>query len=283
MEDWLSDLKDYFEKMPSVQLAFVFGSRAGNNVRELSDWDIGIYFRPQEWAEIETERDYPDEYWIWSDLMKILRTDDVDLVILNRASPSLVFNVLRKGIPLVIKDRGLYLDLLCKTSSEAIEWWEFVREYYIISEKAESIPPSERARVLRYLRFLENEFSEIQMIKAISWKDYLEDSFKRKVIERWIENIVMAMLDIAKIILASQKMEIPDSYREILKNFSTIHINENFGERIAWFATMRNIIAHEYLDIRWKRIKRFLEDAEGILPEFIEKIKEILEVRDGTV
>lgn len=283
MEDQIRALKDYFEKIPSVLLAFVFGSRARNKTRSGSDWDIAVYFTPEEWAEIETERDYPEEQKIWSDLIDILKTDAVDLVILNRAIPSLVFEVLRKGIPLVIKDRGLYLDLLCKTAREAIDWWKFVEEYYEISERSKSIPPSERAKILRYLRFLENEFGEIDRIKTISWKDYLEDSFKRKIIERWIENIIMAMLDITKVILASHKREIPDSYREILKNFCTLYIDENFGERIAWFATMRNIIAPEYLDIRWKRIKRFLEDVEDILPGFIKRIKEILEVRDGTV
>lgn len=276
MEEELKRLQDYFDKIPSVILAFLFGSRAGNFYRKSSDWDIGIYVRSEERLELETEIDYPEEWKIWSDLIDILKTDNVDLVILNRAGPPLVYDVLRKGLPIVVKDRGLYLDLLCKTSYEAMDWWEFVEEYYRISERASSIPPAERARILRYLKFLESEFSELDKIKAISWEDYLNDSFKRKVIERWIENIVMAMLDIAKIILASDKKQIPETYKEILKNFGIFYFNQDFGEKIAWFAIMRNIIVHEYLDIRWKRIKKFLGDGETLIPVFIKGVKDIL-------
>lgn len=276
MEEELQRLKDYFEKIPSVILAFLFGSRAGRSNRKSSDWDVGIYFKPEEWLELERDTEFPEEWKIWSDLIDILKTDNVDLVILNRASPPLVYDVLRKGLPIVVKDRGLYLDLLSKTSYEAIDWWEFVKEYYEIGERAKSIPPAERSRLLRYLRFLENEFSELEKMKAISKEDYLNDSFKRKVIERWIENIVMAMLDIAKVILASQKKEIPETYKALLRNFGIFYFDQDFGEKIAWFAIMRNIIVHEYLDIRWKRIQKFLEDGEALLPVFIKGVKDIL-------
>lgn len=88
------------------------------------------------------------------------------LNLLNRARPALFYNVLRTGRPLVIKDRKLYLDLLCKVSYEAMDWWDFVEDYYRISERAKSLPPEDRARVLEYLK-LENEFSEIDKIKKI--------------------------------------------------------------------------------------------------------------------
>jgi len=270
-------LRTYFEKEPSVSMAFLFGSRARGIERKGSDWDIGIYFRPQEYLETETDIEYPEELRIWSDLIDILQTDDIDLIILNRAGSHLVYEVLRKGISLVIKDRNLYIDLLLKTSYEALDWWDFVKDYYEISEKSSSIAPSEKARLLRALKFLENEFKELKDMQSITYGDYLHNSFKRKVIERWIENIVMAMLDIAKIIMASSKREIPETYKEILKTFGTLYINESFGEKIAWFAIMRNIVTHEYLDIRWKRIKKFIiNDAEVLVPIFIKDVKDII-------
>ncbi len=84
----------------------------------------------------------------------------------------------------------------------------------------------------------------------------------------------MAMLDIAKVILASEKKQIPETYKEILKNFSIFYFNQDFGEKIAWFAIMRNIITHEYLDVRWKRIKKFLVDGETLIPLFIKGVKD---------
>jgi len=137
-------LTEYFQKESSVVLAFLFGSRAKGREGEVSDWDIGVYFTPIEYLETETEREYPDKRRIWSDLVDLLETDDVDLAVLNRARPSLVYNVLRTGSPLTIRDRRLYLDLLCKVSYEAVDWWDFVSDFYRISEKAKSLPPEEK-------------------------------------------------------------------------------------------------------------------------------------------
>jgi len=131
-------LREYFKKKKSVVLAFLFGSRAKGREMKESDWDIGVYFKPKEYLELETDFDYPEE-GIWSELVDILGTDNVDLVVLNRARPDLVYTVLRDGIPLVIRDQGLYFDLLCKTYYEAIDWWQFVDEFRKIREKAKKL------------------------------------------------------------------------------------------------------------------------------------------------
>lgn len=54
-------LTQYFEKESSVALAFLFGSRAKGREGEISDWDIAVYFKSNEYLEIETEREYPGE------------------------------------------------------------------------------------------------------------------------------------------------------------------------------------------------------------------------------
>ncbi|MCR4440311.1 MAG: DUF86 domain-containing protein [bacterium] len=276
VNDKIRVLTQYFEKEPGIALAFLFGSRAKGFWKKSSDWDIAVYFTPDEYLELETEREYPGEDRIWSDLIDLLATDEVDFVILNRACPTLVYNVLRTGHPLLIRDRRLFLDLLCKVSYEAVDWWDFVSDFYQIAERARSLPPEERARVLQYLRFLENEFSEIELIKGFTWKDYVQDSFKRKVVERWVENLVMSALDIAKIILAADKGQIPQTYKDTLKVFGTLFIDHSFGEEFSTVASLRNILVHEYLDVKWRRIEKFIEQAERLYPIFIGKVKEIV-------
>lgn len=269
-------LTQYFQKESSIVLAFLFGSRVKRGAGNISDWDIAVYFKPEEYLEIEREREYPGENKIWSDLVDLLGTDDVDFAVLNRSRPSLVYNVLRTGNSLIIRDRRLYLDLLCKVSDEAVSWWDFVSDFWRISQESKSLPPEEKARVLEYLRFLENEFSEMEQIKEFSWQDYIQDSFKRKVIERWVENLVMSALDIAKVILASEKREIPQTYKDTLKIFGTLYIDPSFGEKFSEFASLRNILVHEYLDIKWRRIRSFIDQAERLYPVFIEKIKGVV-------
>lgn len=275
MKEKIAELIDFFESEPNIILAFLFGSRITATQTESSDWDIGIYFKSEEYAEIESEQEY-EEMEIWAQIIDILETDNVDLVVLNRAAPVVCYRVFTEGIPLIIKDKNLFLDLLCKISYEAIDWIEFAEDYHKILQKSHSITPIERARLIKYLSFLEGEYNEVEEIKKIGYGDYIKDSFKRKIIERWIENIVMAVLDIAKVFLASEKRQMPQTYKETLKIFGTIYFNEEFGKRLSWFAIMRNIIAHEYLDIKWKRIEKFVKEAEELIPPFIEKIKNLL-------
>lgn len=136
-------LREYFEKEPEVSMAFLFGSQAKSLARDSSDWDIGVYFKPREYLELEKEGDYPGENKIWSDLVGILQTD-VDFLVLNRARPSLVFGILNSGFPLVVKDRKLYLRLLSKASYEAVDFWNFVYDFWQIRGRAKSLEQNQK-------------------------------------------------------------------------------------------------------------------------------------------
>jgi predicted nucleotidyltransferase len=133
-------LQGYFKKESEVSMAFLFGSQAKGLAGDSSDWDVGVYFTPREYLELEKEGNYPGESKIWADLVDILQTD-VDFLVLNRARPSLVFSILNSGFPLVVKDRKLYLRLLSKASYEAVDFWDFVYDFWKIRERAKSLSP----------------------------------------------------------------------------------------------------------------------------------------------
>lgn len=99
--------------------------------------------------------------------------------------------------------------------------------------------------------------------------------------ERWIENLVMTSLDIAKIMLASEKKDVPQTYKETFGIFCGLYFDNEFAERFSQFAEFRNIIAHEYLDLRWNRIKNFILEAHNLYPNFIGKVKELAENRSS--
>lgn len=273
--DEIKLLKDYFSKKPSVEMAFVFGSQATGRTMGSSDWDIAVYFQPHQYGELQTNNEYPEEHQIWSDLEKILKFE-VDFLVLNRCRPSLVFSVLNSGLPLAIKDRGLYLKLLIKTHYEAVDYWRFTKEFYEIGERAKSISEEDKAILREHLRFLENEFAEMKKFQKLSWDEYLKDSDKRRNVERWVENLVMTAIDIAKIILASEKERIPETYKETLLYFAIKFMDENSARRFSQFTELRNIVVHEYLDIKWDKIKQFIPEAAELYPIFIKKTKEFI-------
>jgi predicted nucleotidyltransferase len=127
-------LKDYFEKREDVLMAFLFGSYARALSHRESDVDIAVYFRPKsdhlEWEEFDIEYDTEDE--IWLDIERLLKRN-VDLVVLNRARSSIANSAIN-GIPIIIKDRGLYLDFMLRVTTEAEDFRETVEDYWRIKQ-----------------------------------------------------------------------------------------------------------------------------------------------------
>ena len=132
----LDILKSYFERRRDVAFAFLFGSAKRGKVRKDGDIDIGVYF----WAEgneVEWEefgKVYKEEARIGLELERILKKE-VDLVVLNRARAVLADEIVRKGNPIIIRDKGLFIDFLCIVSDEA----EYVRDWLLTNYREVSL------------------------------------------------------------------------------------------------------------------------------------------------
>ena len=131
-------LKDYFDKRNDIAFAFLFGSASKNKVRKDGDVDIAVYFCPEGDVEWEVfDKRYTAENTISLDLERLLKKE-VDLIVLNRARAVLADEVLRKGKPIMIKDKGILLDFLCIVTDEA----EYVRNWLEASYKERRIESS---------------------------------------------------------------------------------------------------------------------------------------------
>jgi hypothetical protein len=78
---------EYLRSHPKVVSAYLFGGLARGEHRPLSDVDIAVYLSDNVAADVKLD--------ILGKLIDILGTDEIDLVVLNTASPSLAMNVLR--------------------------------------------------------------------------------------------------------------------------------------------------------------------------------------------
>jgi uncharacterized protein YutE (UPF0331/DUF86 family) len=131
-------------------------------------------------------------------------------------------------------------------------------------------------RLIRHLSFLENELKDYEKFRSLSWEEYNEDRSKRRDVERWVENIINSSIDIAKIILTSEEIPLPDTYKDIVKSLSLVIDFKNI-EKLSRLVSLRNIISHEYLDIRWSSIKRFISETEPLYKSFVNEVKLYLE------
>jgi len=127
----LESLKTYFEGREDIAFAFLFGSAARGRVRREGDVDIAVYFKPEKEVEWEAfNKTYEGENRTALDLERLLKKE-VDLVVLNRARAVIADEIIRKGKPLIINERGIFLDFLCIVSDEA----EYVRDWLVTSYK----------------------------------------------------------------------------------------------------------------------------------------------------
>lgn len=135
-----------------------------------------------------------------------------------------------------------------------------------------------QVRLIKHITFFERELEDWVSFKSLSWEEYNKERDKRRNVERWIENIVNSSIDIAKIILASENLPLPDTYKEIIISLSlTSGFDKENIDHLSEWVKLRNIISHEYLDIRWNSIKKFIEETELVYRNFFGNVKKYLE------
>jgi uncharacterized protein len=95
----LQELIAYLEAHPAVLAAVVFGSAAAGRLRPDSDLDLALLFAndhvPDAFAALELRA-----------ALEQRASRDVDLIVLNQASPILAFQAAKKGRLIVCKDAG---------------------------------------------------------------------------------------------------------------------------------------------------------------------------------
>jgi uncharacterized protein YutE (UPF0331/DUF86 family)/predicted nucleotidyltransferase len=278
-EEQFSNLKKYLNETDEVSFAFLFGSRSTGLNSASSDYDIGIYFKPldSKYIDIETESNFTVLDTLWTNLELLLKKE-VDLVVLNNAPAHIASTIITRGIPISIKDQKLFLKFLLITTSNAIDYREFVNDYYKIYHRSASLSETDKTNLRKILIFLESEIKDYGIFKNLTWVDYEANRSKRREVERWVENLINSIIDISKILIASERMPVPDTYRELILKLKLFNVLEdNSIDRLAAWTKLRNILAHEYLDIRWTPIKNFISESEKIITSLIEKLKDKIE------
>lgn len=276
----INRLTSFFENQTEVAFAFLFGSVSKGAHRAGSDIDVAVYFYPQSGElEIEEELYYAAEDRLWGQIVDISGME-TDLVVLNRAPARLTYTVLSEGLALSIVDRSLYLRVLLSTGRLFEEYGEFIESFIEVKARSGSLSATDKERLSRVIDFLETELGDASQFKNLSYEMYTRDSGLRRNAERWVENLVNASIDAAKVIIASEKQPIPQTYRESLKRLEAIEVfSAPVVECVAGNTRLRNILAHEYIDIRFRHIERFINTAEQCYSEFINAVKDFIRIQ----
>ncbi len=131
-----------------------------------------------------------------------------------------------------------------------------------------------KQRLLKHLDFLEAEIKEYPKFAKFSAAEYRDDSDKRRNVERWVENIINSSIDISKVILTLEGRNLPDNYKDIVLSISAVkELGIDSAEPLSRWVKFRNIVSHEYLDIRWATIKKFILETEPLYKGLLDKAR----------
>ncbi|AKB25623.1 nucleotidyltransferase [Methanosarcina sp. MTP4] len=101
LEELEYKLSEFFSAVDSVTVAYLFGSTVRGEANGLSDIDIAVLF-----DEAVTRKEAFDlQLELIGELGVLLKTNNIDLVILNESPLLLTYNVIRDGIILKSNER----------------------------------------------------------------------------------------------------------------------------------------------------------------------------------
>ena len=250
--------KIVLERFPIVSFAFLFGSAAAERLRSDSDIDVAVYIDADGQLEIEEDHAVDQETDIQMALERV--TDrNVDLLILNRAPATVCAAALLTGRPLLIREGGIYTRYFLAVTSVAIEFLQTEREFREIRGRSHSLSDFDRSRIERILDYVAEELTDAPKFANVTLNQYRTNRDLRRNLDRWVEMLINAAIDIGKIVLSSEQRTVPQTYGQILSELGTKSEFAALSGLLEPLAGLRNLLAHEYLDIRFKRIRGFVD------------------------
>ena len=135
----------------------------------------------------------------------------------------------------------------------------------------------QKISIAKRIDFIELELKDLGEYEGLSFDTYSQNRKARRDVERICENIANAMIDIGKVILAGEDIELPETYKDIFRKLIQIMIiNEELGEGLSDLVRLRNILAHQYLDIKWEMIKDFIFHGKNDVKAFVLIVKKLI-------
>ena len=265
VEEIIATIRGVMEAVPHISFTYLFGSSVSGRLRNDSDIDVAIFADAGGAIEIESGRIVKGEVDIQIAIERATGRN-VDLLVMNRAPATVCASALLTGRAVTIRDTALFTRFFLAVTSVAIDFLQTEREFREIRSRSRSISEIDRSRLLRVLDFIEEEVVDRDQFLEVELERYRGDRNVRRNFDRWVETLINAAIDVGKVVLASEHRSVPQTYGQILSELEALPAFSPLNGRLRSLAALRNVMAHEYLDLRWKPIRTFVRsDVEAII------------------
>jgi len=136
-----------------------------------------------------------------------------------------------------------------------------------------------RGRIMESLVYITQEMKEFDSDYAQkTWQEYNADIKLQKLIDRTIENILTAIIEVSGVILTENNIG-ADSYPDVMQKVGKFfNLGEAEIDGLAKFAIQRNRLAHRYLNFRWQVVGFYIQNS-NILKRLISLIHKYEETK----
>ncbi len=120
-----------------------------------------------------------------------------------------------------------------------------------------------KGRIMESLAYITKEMDEFESDYSLkTWQEYQSDIKLQKLIDRTIENILTAFIEVCGTILTEENI-LAESYTDVMRKAGNFF---GFGEEeleiLAKLAIQRNRLAHRYLNFRWQVVKFYVQNKD---------------------
>lgn len=265
IRQYLPRLKEVFVKN-GVILAYLFGSQAEGRAGPRSDIDIAVLFDPSIPYRDQSKR----QIMLINELMGIFGRSDVDVVVLNRATPLLAHQVVKYG-QVIYEDEATRpaVDFAAYTISRYADTEPLRRlRLRYLAERIEErkrrqegkTPIGQRCRrprgmiktsvVIQLLDSLDDTVKTLRDLQGLSFQELAKEIVRYWGILHGLHTAVEHVTDIGAHLLGGLGLTVPDKYKDIILKMGQHYIIPyDFAERIAPMAGFRNILVYKYLTV----------------------------------
>lgn len=122
-----------------------------------------------------------------------------------------------------------------------------------------------KGRISESLQFITSEMKEFDNDYANKTRnDYNRDFKLQKLMDRTVENILNALIEVCGTILIEEGIAV-ESYKDSMtKAAAFFGFSESEMEMFGKLAIQRNRLVHRYLDYRWQAVKMFMDNRDLI-------------------
>lgn len=277
-------LQHYFAGRRDVAAAILFGSTARGEARPDSDIDIGVLLTP------EAAQQGIDRSRLIADIMGVLMTNNVDVVILNRASPLLMHRVVRDGRVIYSADDGA----LAEFTIRAIQQYEDTRPLrkllrQRLRQRIASVSPRregtsapeaavDRGFVEQRLTRLLESVNVLKQYQELTLEELTATPNVYWAVQHGLQICLQAVVDVAPHMVTALDGPLLESYRGHIAALGIVGVlPEPIADQLAALADLRDALLHDYMDIDPADVHRALTRKLGHLEAFADYVAKAME------